>query len=601
MSKSSAHRPDRKDQPRHKAQRLAQGSLEISEVAFMLYEALDTPVSLGAALRLQYDEWEQLVSMKVVPGDYLDCTYGAFAFRKDYQAVSFMAKVSGELGLGTVQRASQGWLAAEQQCSEANARFRAFDDGVIPKPHLHDLLWRAREICHQVLGPFRWADLLSGYGFGPGASQQVPRRQATRSKKYSAEAVTSPPSTIELSHVVGLNPHWFEAITGVSPAGPCCLLDVTACDYDLGTFVNKDALKKRSIGVGPNGGVYLQKARGQLIRRRLKRWGIDLDDQTPNQKLAYLGSLSNLIATIDLASASDTVNIGVVRYLLPDDWFIALNSVRSRCVKFDAVGFEGPTAKFSAMGNGFTFELETLIFFSLAKAVDEAANAAQGPLQVYGDDIVCHTACSGVLIELLSYCGFATNARKTYVTGPFRESCGMDVFLGLDVTPIRYKRGWDSKLENYFLLYNQVLRLHRSFGSTSRFGTLLVGLYRSVNHRYRFAVPPSFGDDTGFKTRPSRPKFPHPRGWDVIRFPYWGVVPKRNRDYSVGHLTAMLEKYASTEPAWRFKQVRLSDSLFRFLWVDDPGEPPVNNAPSLRSDDDMVRRRTAVGSILRWE
>jgi len=499
-----------------------------------------------------------------------------------------------------VQRASQGWLAAEQQCREANARFRAFDDGVIPKPHLHDLLWRAREICHQVLGPFRWSDLLSEYGFGPGASQQVSRRQATRSKKYSAEAVTSPPSTIELSHVVGLNPHWFEALTGVSPIGPCCLLGVAACDYDLGTFVDKDALKKRSIGIGPNGGVYLQKARGAIIRRRLKRWGIDLDDQTPNQDLAYLGSVSNSVATIDLASASDTVNIGVVRYLLPTDWFIALNSVRSRCVKFDAVGFEGPTAKFSAMGNGFTFELETLIFFSLAKAVDEALNSAQGPLRVYGDDIVCHTACSGVLVELLSYCGFVTNARKTYVTGPFRESCGMDVFLGLDVTPIRYKRGWDSKLEDYFLLYNQVLRLHRSFGTTSKFGSLLVGLYRSVNYRYRFAVPPSFGDDTGFKTRRPRPKLPHPRGWDVIRFPYWGVVPRKVEDYSLGHLTAMLEKYSRTRLALCYDQVPVGDSLFRYVWQDIAAQPPVHNAPSLRSDDDKVRRRTAVGSILRW-
>lgn len=591
----------RRAEPQQKAQRLSAGALSISEVAFMLYEALDTPVSLGAALRLQYDEWEQLVSMKVAPGDYLDTVNGAFRFRSDYQAVSFLAKVSGELGLGTVQRASQGWLAAERQCGEANARFRAFDDGVIPKPHLHDLLWRAREICHQVLGPFRWSDLLSVYGFGPGASQQVPRRQATRSKKYSAEAVTSPPSTIELSHVVGLNPHWFEALTGVSPSGPCCLLGVTACDYDLGSFVDKDALKKRSIGVGPNGGVYLQKGRGQLIRRRLKRWGIDLDDQTPNQELAYLGSLSNSIATIDLASASDTVNIGVVRYLLPDDWFIALNSVRSRCVKLVELGFEGPTSKFSAMGNGFTFELETLIFFSLAKAVDEHLNRGCGPLRVYGDDIVCHSACSAVLIELLGYCGFETNVRKTYVSGPFRESCGMDVFLGLDVTPIRFKDGWQMKLENFFLLYNQVLRLHRAFGSTSRFGPLLVGLYRSVNYRYRFAVPPSFGDDSGFKTRRPRPKSPHPRGWDVIRFPYWGVVPRKVEDYSLGHLVAMLERCSNMRPPAWIDQIPIGDSLFRYVWCDIAMQPPVNNAPSLRSDDDQVRRRTAVGSILRWE
>lgn len=586
---------------RVKRQLLSRESLSISEVAFMLYEALDTPVSLGAALRLQYDEWEQLVSMKVSSKDYLDCTFGAFAFRKDYQACAFLAKVSGELGLGTTKAASLNWLAAEQQCRETNRRFRGFDDGVIPKPHLHELLHRAREICHQVLGPFRYGDLLQGYGFGPGASQQVPRRLATRSKKYAADAVTSPPSTIELSHVIGFDPHWFEAVTGFVPDGPCCLLGVAACDYDLGTFVDKDALKKRSIGVGPNGSVYLQKGRGAIIRKRLKRWGIDLDNQLPNQELAYLGSLFGMICTLDLAQASDTNAIGPVRFLIPDDWFIALNSVRSRCVKFDEVGFEGPTEKFSAMGNGFTFELETLIFYSLAKAVDESVNYGLGPVQVYGDDIVCHQVCSETLVELLSYCGFKVNATKSFTSGPFRESCGRDVFLGLDVTPIRYKSGWELKLEHYFTLYNQVLRLHKSFGSCSRFGDLLVGLYRSVNHRYRFAIPPSYGDDAGFKTARRPRSRPHPRGWDVIRFPYWGVVPKKVLDYSLGHKQAMLEQIHRSKHALAYEQVAVSDSLYRFVWLDISTRPPVNNAPSLRSDDEHVRRRTAVGSILRWE
>jgi hypothetical protein len=100
--------------------------------------------------------------------------------------------------------------------------------------------------------------------------------------------------------------------------------------------------------------------------------------------------------------------------------------------------------KFSSMGNGFTFELETAIFLCLILAVRNL-RAIREPLEalvkpgadiwVYGDDIIIPTDWAADVVSALTYCGFETNGRKSFVTGSFRESCGGDFFGGVDVRP----------------------------------------------------------------------------------------------------------------------------------------------------------------------
>jgi hypothetical protein len=90
--------------------------------------------------------------------------------------------------------------------------------------------------------------------------------------------------------------------------------------------------------------------------------------------------------------------------------------------------------KFSSMGNGFTFELETLLFYAIAKA---AGGLQRDELSVYGDDIIIPTRCASDVLAALRFFGFTPNQRKTFVQGPFRESCGGDFFCGVDVTPYR--------------------------------------------------------------------------------------------------------------------------------------------------------------------
>jgi hypothetical protein len=97
--------------------------------------------------------------------------------------------------------------------------------------------------------------------------------------------------------------------------------------------------------------------------------------------------------------------------------------------------------KFSSMGNGFTFELETLIFLCLILAVDETGQKLESGRNVftYGDDIICPTEYSEAVISALKFSGFSLNMKKSFVSGPFRESCGGDFFGGVDVRPFFLK------------------------------------------------------------------------------------------------------------------------------------------------------------------
>jgi len=74
------------------------------------------------------------------------------------------------------------------------------------------------------------------------------------------------------------------------------------------------------------------------------------------------------------------------------------------------------------MGNGFTFPLETLIFWALTRAVC----GSTATVSAYGDDIICPSDRAEDVIAVLTEVGFSVNLEKSFWNGPFRESCGSD-------------------------------------------------------------------------------------------------------------------------------------------------------------------------------
>jgi hypothetical protein len=238
-----------------------------------------------------------------------------------------------------------------------------------------------------------------------------------------------------------------------------------SCDIKPGNkvlFVPKTALIDRSIAVEPRMNVYAQLGLGAYLRLLLKtRAKLDLDTQNPNQDLAYEASLHGHLATVDLSMASDTIARELVRDLLPEGWFNALDWCRSKQGFLDNSWFN--YEKFSSMGNGYTFELESMIFYALTSSVCEHLGLVNHYTRVFGDDIICPVEAVALLGEVLSYCGFRINQSKSYFSGVFRESCGADFFDGTNVRP-HFCKEVPTDASSLYNLANGIRRASRRFG-----------------------------------------------------------------------------------------------------------------------------------------
>jgi len=124
-------------------------------------------------------------------------------------------------------------------------------------------------------------------------------------------------------------------------------------------------------------------------------------------------------------------------------------------------GEEHVNEMFSSMGNGFTFELESLLFYAISKAT-AFCTGVRGVISVYGDDIIVPTALYDDLVWTLGWCGFSVNPEKSFSSGPFRESCGGHYFNGRDITPI-YLREPIKRLTDLIRLGNQIRRWSATF------------------------------------------------------------------------------------------------------------------------------------------
>jgi hypothetical protein len=62
-----------------------------------------------------------------------------------------------------------------------------------------------------------------------------------------------------------------------------------------------------------------------------------------------------------------------------------------------------------------------------------------GQVAVYGDDIIVPVDSRELLVEALEVLDFKVNAQKSYWTGKFRESCGVDAYCGENITPAYWR------------------------------------------------------------------------------------------------------------------------------------------------------------------
>lgn len=445
-----------------------------TDFVLQLCETVNTPRSLYVYLLVKYGEWDQLVNLTIDASLYENPDI----FRMDYLCTEILRKYPLlPTGIDTAAKALEAYYEGEEICENANMR--------ILKNPPSCLGGIARQV-ERTIGTLTSEDLnlvQNLCGNGSGATVCLRGSGTVKSDKIRRNYPTITRELVPFARAL-MGERWTDLVG--------CFVIV-----DGNTFftVPKSAKTDRGCSKEPRINLFLQKGIGKVIRRKLKRAGCNLNDQSVNQTMASRAQRDGL-ATIDLSMASDTISWSLVWSLLPPRWFELLDLARSRKTLLPD-GTWKETAKFSSMGNGFTFELESLLFLSIARSI--VPRKEWGDVSVYGDDIICPQRYAASIVDTLELLGLKVNRSKSFLAGTFFESCGADFHSGVNVRPF-YLRSHPRGLPWTMIIANKLRVWSKLPDGTcdSRFRELWLTLFRSTGREWRACTIPEYMGDRGF-------------------------------------------------------------------------------------------------------
>lgn len=428
-------------------------SSDVMHVVLRFLEDLDCPASVAQAIKLRYGDWSGVLAFVPDPRSYP--SHDSY-YRAACSSAILRKCKSLETGLDLREAAISKWQEGERDCYQTNQRLtRYLPEHSACSDRVEGISEFIRDVRKQIvdwLGPVPPRDFLGR--FGPGATATDRGWNVTIPHKMSSLPSFTHAS---LAHL----PRWAETAWGRAIAKTHG--EVSVIKGNRFTTVPKTALTDRSIASEPSVNVFFQLALGGLIRKRLLSnagWSLD-HAQELHRRVACGSSVTCEFATLDLSNASDTLSRVLVKLVLPDRWFELLNSVRSPMTQIDDrwVLLE----KFSSMGNGFTFELETLVFAALACVTSRKlghAGVLGEDVFVYGDDIIVKDDVAVPFSSVLRFFGFKLNPEKSF-WGPvkFRESCGGDYFNGHNARP-HYLKDTPREPQHWISLANGLKRVY---------------------------------------------------------------------------------------------------------------------------------------------
>lgn len=181
--------------------------------------------------------------------------------------------------------------------------------------------------------------------------------------------------------------------------------------------------------------------------------------QETNRDLAIKASKTGKFATLDMSEASDRVpcSLALSMFDCVPEIRNAIWACRSRSAHLPGEYFSTskngikpkpkriPLRKFASMGSALCFPVEAMYFYTIcvkALLVEQNLPTTWHNLRkvcrqvyVYGDDIIVPTHYAEAVMETLQEYYCKVNVAKSFWTGRFRESCGMDAYAGEEVTP----------------------------------------------------------------------------------------------------------------------------------------------------------------------
>lgn len=258
-------------------------------------------------------------------------------------------------------------------------------------------------------------------------------------------------------------------------------------------LVPKDCRGPRLISCEPRETMWIQQG---LMRKlvtcleshRATQGFVNFTDQTINARLALQGSENRKLATLDLKDASDRVTVELVSFLFPPDWVEALLACRSGSTVLPD-GTVVPLVKHAPMGSATCFPVMALCIWAIAKAVIPVDRK----VYVYGDDVIVDVDVASVVTDALERFGLKVNPNKSFVHGPFKESCGCEAIDGVDITPVRLRMVPDdtpaAKLK-YIAFVNNMSR---------KLGVVEAAAFQAQVHEWYAGVPELRGSPHFFR------------------------------------------------------------------------------------------------------
>lgn len=432
-----------------------------------------------------------VVSLLAYQVDYSKC-WSPREFAALRQVLSLFQKDDSlDIGVDKELNGLRKFLDAEYRCKQFNDEIRLGQhDGRLRNSDREALLFSASYKFRRILNDDSCPSIEDlPCAFGPGANTNVRGKTSAR-RKLNAQPCCSKELKPLYLDILKTYPTWLTQHS------------LPTVVHGVLSFVSKNAEVKRSIMMEPGLNGFIQKGIGSVIRESfLRETGIDLrHSQDIHRDLAMEGSLTQSFGTLDEVSASDMIAYMLVSELSGERWFDLLASCRTGTVDYSYKGSDGKEIKtvtlelekFSSMGNGFTFELESVIFYSIAWGAIFNFDGSRNPLiRVYGDDIIVETQYFDVVAAALALCGFEVNTKKSYNSGFFRESCGGDFLYGIDIRPFYKKELWSpARLHG---LYNFV---YAKRGTESFFPELMkiAQVYLALTQETLFWGPEGYGD-----------------------------------------------------------------------------------------------------------
>jgi len=337
------------------------------------------------------------------------------------------------------------FLLTEREVGMQNIRLAAMQDEFERRPdwtsnyigvYQTNVLRKAKMFLSKLLAQFDPYDIIPAHG--PGVV-------STKEKLWNKYVFRNVPDRV-LAHFP-LDQYFYTNLGHVSHELPKLLATTSNESPAQVILVPKDSRGPRLISAEP---LYLQWIQQGVSRALVKhvehhpltKGRVNFTDQEPNRQAALAGSLNDSLSTLDLAEASDRVSLGLIRLLFPNPLLEVLEAVRSQSTRLPD-GTIIMLGKHAPMGSALCFPVLALTCFAIlwASAPDKDTRKS---ILVYGDDVIVDRDYSQHAIEQLTYFGLEINRLKSCISGSFKESCGMDAFLGENVTPVRLKTVWSS-------------------------------------------------------------------------------------------------------------------------------------------------------------